>query len=218
MKIVAFVPIKLNNERLPNKNIKSFTNGLPLISYILNTLREIDIIDEIYVYCSNPMIKEFLPNDVIYLKRNENLDLSTTKINEVISSFITDVESDVYLLTHATAPFIKSSSIKTGLDKILFSNHDSALSVLPLQEFLWKNNEPFNYDPASIPRTQDLDVIYSETSGFYAFKKDLFIEHNRRVGFKPYLVNVSKIEAVDIDVEEDFIIADSIYNSFKKGD
>ena len=27
MKTVAFVPIKLNNERLPGKNIKPFTNG-----------------------------------------------------------------------------------------------------------------------------------------------------------------------------------------------
>ena len=34
MKIVAFVPVKLNNERLPGKNTKPFTNGDPLISYM----------------------------------------------------------------------------------------------------------------------------------------------------------------------------------------
>ena len=36
-KIVAFVPVKLNNERLPGKNTKSFDGGKPLIEYILGT-------------------------------------------------------------------------------------------------------------------------------------------------------------------------------------
>lgn len=41
MKIVAIVPMKLNNTRLPQKNTKSFTNGKPLCYYILNTLLKI---------------------------------------------------------------------------------------------------------------------------------------------------------------------------------
>lgn len=43
MKTVTFVPIKLNNERLPEKNIKKFTNGKPLISYILISLKNVKI-------------------------------------------------------------------------------------------------------------------------------------------------------------------------------
>lgn len=37
-KIVAIVPMKLNNQRLPQKNTKAFTNGKPLCYYILSTL------------------------------------------------------------------------------------------------------------------------------------------------------------------------------------
>ena len=40
MKTVAFVPIKMNNERLPEKNTKEFSNGRPLISYVLETNKE----------------------------------------------------------------------------------------------------------------------------------------------------------------------------------
>ena len=54
MKVTAFVPMKLNNERLPGKNTKAFTNGKPLCQYILNTLLKVKEIDEIYVYCSDP--------------------------------------------------------------------------------------------------------------------------------------------------------------------
>ena len=56
MKIVAIVPMKLNNRRIPQKNTKSFTNGMPLCHYILSTLLTVDEIDEVYVYCSNPDI------------------------------------------------------------------------------------------------------------------------------------------------------------------
>ena len=51
-KIVAIVPMKLNNQRLPQKNTKAFTNGKPLCYYILSKLLKIEKIDEVYVYCS----------------------------------------------------------------------------------------------------------------------------------------------------------------------
>ena len=38
------------------------------------------------------------------------------------------------------------------------------------------------------------------------------MKYHRRIGETPYIVEVSEIEAVDIDEPEDFMIADSIYN------
>ena len=84
MKTVAFVPIKLNSERLPQKNIRPFTNGKPLITYILDTLQKVKELDEIYVYCSSEEIVSYLPEGVKFLKRDPYYDLSSTKFNEVI--------------------------------------------------------------------------------------------------------------------------------------
>lgn len=212
MKTIAVVPMKLNNERLPNKNVKKFDNGKPLCQYILNTLKEVNDIDDIYVYCSNPIIKDYLPEQVKYLRRSEKLDTSKTTINEVLKSFSNDVDSDIYLLAHVTAPFIKAESIKDALIKVKYEGYDSAFSVQKLQEFLWNEKKPINYDLENIPRTQDLPCIYSETSGFYIFKKEVIMKYNRRIGFKPYMKEVSKIEAIDIDEPEDFLIANAIYN------
>lgn len=36
-------------------------------------------------------------------------------------------------------------------------------------------------------------------------------ELNRRIGDKPYIVEVGEIESVDIDEAEDFMIADLVY-------
>lgn len=215
MKIVAFVPIKMNNERLPGKNTKKFSNGRPLINYILDTLKEVDNIDEIYVYCSNDEIVEYLPDGVKFLKRDPYLDKSTTSFNEVLKYFARDVDADIYLLTHATAPFISTNSFKKGIDAVKSGKYDSALSVEKLQEFLWKDGTTFNYNPENIPRTQDLEPYYTETCGMYVYTAKLIKEEGRRIGHHPFLVEVSKIEACDINNSDDFVIADAIASVYK---
>ena len=212
MKVVAYVPMKLNNERLANKNTKPFDNGQPLLTYILDTLCKTNGLDSVYAYCSSEVVKQYLPEQVRYLKRSASLDRSETKINEVMLSFAQDVEADVYVLAHATAPFISAASIEQGISKIVNEGYDSALAVVKLQEFLWKDGKTFNYSPETVPRTQDLPPMYSETTGLYIYTRDLIVNQNRRIGERPYLITVSKIEAVDINEAVDFDIANAIFN------
>lgn len=216
MKTIAIVPIKLNNERLLNKNIKSFDNGAPLCHYIFETLKQVKDIDEIYVYCSNPKIQEFIPLGVKFLRRSETLDQNTTKINEVLSAFAQDVPADVYVMSHATAPFISPQSIEKGLQAILQQGFDSAFAVRKIQTFLWKDGKPFNYNLNDIPRTQDLPPIFEETSGFYIYRSEVITELNRRIGDNPYMVEVNAIESCDIDTQEDFDVANAIFKGLKR--
>lgn len=211
-KIVAVVPMKLNNRRLPQKNILPFTNGMPLCTYILNTLASIPQIDEVYVYCSNPTICGYLPPAVKYLKRDQSLDQDTTKMNEVLWCFAAAVPADIYVMTHTTAPFISGESIVKGLTAVQSGEYDSAFAAKKLQDFLWKGGKPFNYSLDNIPRTQDLDPLYEETSGFYIYRSDVLTKHSRRIGDNPCIVEVGEIESIDIDEPEDFKIADAVYN------
>lgn len=211
MKTVAIVPMKLNNSRLPGKNTKSFTDGKPLCYYILSTLLKVSGVDEVYVYCSNQDIQNFIPDGVKYLKRSTSLDQNTTKMNEVLQAFAKDVPADIYVMTHTTAPFITVQSIEKGLEAVKSGEYDSSFAAKRLQDFLWKDGKPFNYQLNAIPRTQDLEPLYEETSGFYIYTSDVIKRMNRRIGCKPYIVEVSEIESVDIDEAEDFEIADAIH-------
>ena len=115
MKIVAVCPMKLNSVRLPNKNVLPFKNGKPLCYYILKTLLSLDLVSEVYVYCSNADVKRYLQKGVRYLKRSAELDTDKTRINEVLQSFANDVPADIYAMTHATAPFVKKSLLNKEL-------------------------------------------------------------------------------------------------------
>lgn len=212
MKIIAIVPMKLNNRRLPQKNTKCFTNGKPLCYYILSTLLQVKEISEVYVYCSNPDIKDFIPEGVKYLKRSTSLDQDTTKMNEVLQAFAKEVPADVYVMTHTTAPFMTVESLEKGIDAVLNKGYDSSFAAKKIQDFMWKDGKPLNYTLNNIPRTQDLPPLFEETSGFYIYRKEVMTEMNRRIGDNPFIVEVGEIEGIDIDEPEDFMLADAIYN------
>lgn len=217
MGAVAVVPIKLNNRRLPQKNTKRFTGGQPLCYYILSTLLTVDGLEEVYVYCSNPDIQKYIPNGVRYLKRSASLDQDATTMNEVLQCFAKDVPADIYVMAHTTSPFISGTSIEKGLCAVVSGEYDSSFAAKKLQDFLWKDGVPINYKLNNIPRTQDLPVLYKETSGFYIYKNDLITKLNQRIGAKPFIVEVGEIESIDIDEPEDFVIADAVYNHLFSG-
>ena len=212
MRTVALVPIKLNNERTPGKNTKRFDDGTPLIHCIERTLLECKEIDEIYVYCSKEEIKEYLLPGIHYLKRDERFDTAQANVNEMFYMFSTEVDADIYVLAHATAPFQKAESIDRGVLAVKSGEYDSALAVKKMQEFIWKNGCAFNYNPAFIPRTQDLEPLYVETTGLYIFTKCVIQTRHSRIGAKEYMLEVSPIEATDINNPVDFEIANAIYS------
>lgn len=211
MTTVAVVPIKRNNRRLPHKNTRPFTGGKPLCWYVLSTLLTLPELEKVYVYCSDPDIQDFLPPGAEFLRRSPSLDEDTASMSQVLSSFAREVKADCYLMTHATAPFIETVSIRKGLEAVRSGSYDSAFAARKVQEFLWKDGKPWNYDPDRIPRTQDLPPLYQETSGFYIYTREVITQLGRRVGLRPFLVEVGEIEGVDIDEAEDFLIADALY-------
>ena len=206
MKVVAFVPIKLNSQRLPNKNILPIA-GHPLCWHLCHSLLNVSEINEVYVYCSEERVTEYLPEGIIFKKRDKSLDGNLVKGFDIYRSFIREVDADLYILAHTTSPFIKSSTIENALNHIIHNGHDSAFSAERVQTFAWYKNMPINYDLNDVPRTQDMEPIWVETSAFYMFKKEIFTEYNRRIGFKPYIQEVFGIEAIDIDEKKDYDLA-----------
>ena len=212
MKIVAVVPMKLNNKRLPNKNTRAFHNGYPLCTYVLETLLSCKVIDEVYVYCSNEEIKKYLPTGCLFQKRDLCYDADSAGMNEILAAFARDVSADMYVQAHATGPFVRKESVEKGIRAVWEDGYDSAFAVKRVQDFMWKNGKPFNYALEHIPRTQDLEPIYQETSGFYIYEAGVIHEMGRRIGNRPYMVEIGEIEGIDIDEEEDFVMADAVYN------
>jgi CMP-N-acetylneuraminic acid synthetase len=211
MKIVAIMPIKLKNERCPGKNTRILGNK-PLLQFELDSLKETGLCGSIYVYCSNKEVVPFLPEDVNFVQRQEFLDLPTSNFTQIFENFSNEIDADIYVYAHATAPFITVDTMKQCIEAVKSGEYDSAFCAIKLQDYLWKNGEPMNFDATNVPRTQDLEPIYQETSGIYVFTKEVFEKHRRRIGMKPFIKEVSFKESVDIDNPEDFDLAEVLVN------
>ena len=216
-KIVAMIPVKLNSERVKEKNLRPFHDGTPLVQFIEKALVQSKYIDEIYVYCSSERIKDYLIDGVKFLKRPEYLDGNNCNCNDIIREFMKEVDADYYVVSHATAPFTRTESIDKCIDAVVSSTeYDSAFTVEKIQTFMWSQGKPLNFDVDHFPRTQDLEPIFMETSGAFVFPKWVFEKYNRRVGIKPCLVEVEPIESSDIDTEYDMMVAQAIYKYTKE--
>lgn len=211
MKVAAFVPIKLNNERAPGKNIKRFDDGTALVTHFLKTLVQVKEIDELYVFCSNSAITEYLVPGVTFLQRPEYLDTKQATPQNIIAEFMKRVEADVYMVCHCTSPFVSAAHISECVNKVCKEEFDSAFTGEKMQRLMWCDGQPLNFDAANVPRTQDLPIYYNEVSAAYVFTKETFINLNRRIGVNPYICEVSGYECIDIDYPEDFEIANAVY-------
>ena len=189
MKTVAFVPIRLNSQRVEGKNLR-LLGGEPLLCHILRALLATQHIDEVYVYCSNETIRPLLPDGVRFLRRSEQLDRDTTLGREIYDAF--------------------TATIDRALEKVLSGEYDSAFSAEKIQTFAWYRGRPLNYSPENIPRTQTIEPVYIETSAFFIFPRALWRERHRRIGDRPYMAVVDRIEGLDIDYPEDFAMAEVI--------
>ena len=209
MKRVAFVPIRLNSQRVEGKNLR-LLGGQPLMTYLLGSLAAAKNIDEVYVYCSNPAIQEYLPEGVRFLKRDERLDSNTTLGEEIYDAFTAEVDADIYILAHATSPFIRTSTIEDAVARVESGEYDSAFSAERVQTFAWWEGKPLNYSLEHVPRTQDLEPVYVETSAFFIFRSEVWRTLHRRIGERPYTAVTDRIESMDIDNPDDFLLAEAI--------
>lgn len=208
--------MKGHSERISNKNIKVF-NGKPLYHYVLNTLLTCEniknaVINTDSIHIKTDVIKNF--NNVGIIERPLYLQGDFVEMNNIIAYDLNQIDVEFFLQTHSTNPLLTSSTINNAIN-VFFQNmdkYDSLFSVTRKQSrFYDKNGTPINHNPNELLRTQDLPQVYEENSCLYIFSKTSFKKAgNKRIGLKPYMFEIDKLEAVDIDDAEDFIIAEAL--------
>jgi CMP-N-acetylneuraminic acid synthetase len=219
-KIIALLPMKGNSERVPNKNLKNFC-GNPLYHYVLNSLLKSKHINQVIINTDSEAIKRDVINNfkdnVIIHDRPLEIQGDFISMNKVIEDDLLKSDADIYLQTHSTNPLLSTNSIDKAIDLMISpeSNNqfDSIFSVTKIQTRLYnEKGEPFNHNPEQLIRTQDLPPLFEENSNFYIFTKESFKRNcDKRIGKNPKFFEIDKIEAIDIDEKQDFIIAEALY-------
>lgn len=211
--IVALVPMRHHSVRVPEKNYRQI-GGKPLFHHILETLQNCPEVSQILVDTDSEIIIEgiqkFFPG-IKTIKRADHLTADTIPMNEILLHDVDVIDADLYLQTHSTNPLLKSTSISKAIQTLIdqFPFYDSLFSVTRVQTRLWDSlARPMNHNPAILLRTQDLPPVFEENSCMYLFTKETLRQKRNRIGDRPYLFEIDRSEAFDIDEELDFLMAD----------
>lgn len=212
MKTACFIPIKTYSERLKEKNFR-ILNGKKLYEHIISNVILTNCFDDIYVDTNSEEIKNYAKNNNIkIIDRLPELSKNTANGNDLLNyHYSLYPHYDYYFQAFATAPFLKPKSIVSCYDKLVNSStFDSCFTATENYSFYWFNNTPVNYRPSILPRSQDLTPLYEETTGLYGITNLALKKYASRIGANPYIHIVNKFEAVDINTEDDFKIAEVI--------
>lgn len=207
--------MKAHSERVPGKNMRPLC-GQPLFHWIMDALNESGVIDEIIINTDSEEIANNAKsnfNVTIHMRPEYLLTIQADEANQIIAYDLEHTKGDYFIQTHSTNPLVKPKTIKDAVD-IFFgkiSENDSLFSVTSLQgRFYNQDGKALNHNPANLIKTQELPTTYEENSCFYIFTRNSFFSNHNRIGKRPYLYPINRFEAVDIDDEFDFFMAETL--------
>jgi CMP-N-acetylneuraminic acid synthetase len=213
LKIVALVPMRHHSQRVPGKNYRSLA-GKPLFHHIIQTLLDCQEISQVVVDTDSPEVMDGLAQSfpqVAVIDRPEALRADTIPMNEILLHDTAQFPADLYLQTHSTNPLLQAQTVSRAIQALLaqYPAYDSLFGVTRIQTRLWDAlARPVNHNPAILLQTQDLPPIYEENSCIYLFSRATLEARRNRLGERPYMFEIPREEAWDIDEELDFLITD----------
>jgi len=222
-RVVALLPMKGNSERVKNKNMRDF-DGKPLYHAVMESLLLSKYIENVVIDTDSDIISKDAKNNfgdkVIIINRPKEIQGDFISMNDIINYDLSQLDGEVFLQTHSTNPLLRSETIDKAIEKYFegLDKFDSVFGVTKVQtRFYDKKANPINHNPQELLRTQDLEPYYEENSNFYIFSKEAFKNAgNKRIGLKPQIFEVNKLESVDIDEPEDFMLAEILYQNRDK--
>jgi CMP-N-acetylneuraminic acid synthetase len=222
MKVTCFLPCRAGSERVKNKNTRQFAGvdgGLlkikldqmircPLIETIVLSTDDKKVIEVSKPYGSRVRIDN----------RPPDLASSETSTDELIR-YVPEIISDAHILwTHVTSPFAGEQVYTKAIDEyfraIKTGKYDSLMSVTPLRVHVWdRNGKPVNYSREELrwPRSQQVDPLFEVNSAVFINSRENYRKLGDRIGASPFLFEMERTDALDIDYEDDFMLAESIF-------
>ncbi|OJY28915.1 MAG: acylneuraminate cytidylyltransferase [Rhodobacterales bacterium 65-51] len=210
--------MKANSQRVKGKNFRPL-HGKPLFRWILDSLLAIEEIDEVvintdarHILAENGLVE----SDRVRIRdRKPELCGDTVSMNLILADDIAAVPADTYLMTHTTNPMLSAATIRAALAQyqagVAAGTADSLFTVNKIQtRFYRADASAVNHDPDNLIQTQDLEPWFEENSNLYIFTADSFARTKARIGKKPLLHVMEKMEAVDIDTPEDWALAEAV--------
>ena len=216
--VVVMVPARTGSKRVKSKNLR-FLGDKPLISHVLSTVSALEGFSGYYLNSDGEIFRDIAKDHGFdFYHRDADLANDTATNDAFAYDFLKAVECDYLLQVLPTSPFITGEEIIAFTDEMISRDLDALISVEPHQIACVYKGEAVNFAKDKVnPPSQEMEPVYSYATVLMGWKRDAFMKnyedlgvsyHSPRgnVGYFP----ITGISAIDIDNEEDFILAEAI--------
>ncbi len=210
MKVAAFLPAKGTSNRLPNKNTM-LLDGEPLFLRSLKKLLQSKEIDEVFLDTESHDIIEMASEiKCKILHRDPSLASNNTDGHTLFYNEVLHTNADICIQLLCTSPFIKIETIEEAIAILKNSNeYDSVVAIRKEKQYRWNGYQP-EYPIDRIPNSIDLPDTIIESMGLYVVRRETALRLKRRIGEKPYLLEIEPLESIDVNWPKDFELANLI--------
>lgn len=223
IKRLAIIPARGNSKRIKKKNIRNFFKK-PIIFYSIDNAKKSKLFQKIHVSTEDgEIIKKVSKYGLkIDFKRPRILSKDDTKLSSVIKHVVKtyndmNLRFDEIWLIYPCAPLTKPDDLIRAAKIFNTSNKKYPLATFrefdaPLEWAFKKNNSTFSAvnKKKLLTNSQKLKKHYYESASFVVFSND-HVSKNM-IFSKYYGLIFSKNLAVDIDNEEDWKLAEMLYD------
>lgn len=229
MKKIAIITARGGSKRIPRKNIKEFC-GKPILAYSIEAALDSGMFDEVMVSTDDEEIaevaREYGAKVPFYRCEKTSNDYAST--NEVIMEVLAEYKKqgehfDVACCIYPTAPFVTAERLKLAVEQLIEKDAESVMPVVrfsfpPQRSVVMENGFlKFKWPEYMMSRSQDLEPFYHDVGQFYCLRVESFLAKNRLIMDRTVPLEISDLEAQDIDNEEDWKIAEMKYKLLKEG-
>lgn len=212
--VIGLVPVKGSSERVPMKNLRKF-GDTSLFELKLSQLSKSKGFEKIIVSSEEENILSIAKREGFLVhKRDPKYSTSDIPMSEVYSYIASEIEGENIAWINVTNP-LADSEIYTNAVKLfnqMEKNYDCLLSAINLQENVFYKGIPVNFSPSPWPRSQDLQGACTLPFVINILNRQDMIEWGSCVGKSPYFYYLDKLDAWDIDTQEDFDFCEMIYS------
>lgn len=223
--VIAFIPMRGGSKSVKHKNLR-LLGEKPLLAWPIEVARQVPLIDHVIVSTDSTTIAEKSKQygAEVYMRPDE-LATDIIVIADVIRYMrralnVKKMHECIMVLLESTSPFRTVDIIEQCVRELVEKKLDSIASfqeasLNPNRSWqISSNGEPSAFlegaDPW-LPR-QLLPQAYQLNGSVYAFYLNRFPKEGNKILFGKSGAVISHHNSIDIDTEEDLVIANALYN------
>lgn len=224
-KILVLIPARAGSKGVPNKNIRPFNGGASLVERAIDVALSCFDPEQIVVSSdSSVALDQASARKVIALSREATLASDTAGMQEVMLDAIAKQGAGKthLLLLQPTSPFRKAIHIKEAI--AIFQQQDDAVVAMheakahPMYTlFQLRDGYVSKYADAQATRRQDLPQLLEVNGLLYLLSIEALKQHawTSFAHVRPLIVD--HLDAIDIDLPQDWWLAEVIEQALIRG-